>query len=86
MNIVKFLKNYSKNNYIYIIAEACDNHFGDLVKAKKMVTLAKKAGADCIKFQHHLVDEEMLKSVPKSSNFDLSLYQFLKNRFLIMKI
>ena len=78
MNIVKFLKNYSKNNYIYIIAEACDNHFGDLVKAKKMVILAKKAGADCIKFQHHLVDEEMLKSVPKSSNFDLSLYQFLK--------
>ena len=43
-----------------------------------MVDLAKKAGADVIKFQHHLPDEEMLKSVPKSKNFTISLYDFLK--------
>ena len=61
-----------------IIAEACDNHFGDVKNAKKMVLLAKKAGADVIKFQHHLADEEMLKNVPKSSNFKMSLYNFLK--------
>ena len=78
MNLIKFLKGYKKNNYTYIIAEACDNHFGNIKKAKKMVLLAKKAGADCIKFQHHLVDEEMLKNVPKSSNFDLTLYEFLE--------
>ena len=78
MNIKKFFNIYSKNNYTYIIAEACDNHFGEISKAKKMVMLAKNAGADCIKFQHHLPDEEMLPKVPKSSNFGLSLYQFLK--------
>ncbi|WP_440915334.1 N-acetylneuraminate synthase family protein [Candidatus Pelagibacter sp.] len=78
MNIRNFFTNYSNNNYTYIIAEACDNHFGELSKAKKMVVLAKKAGADCIKFQHHLPDEEMLPKVPKSSNFGLSLYEFLK--------
>jgi sialic acid synthase SpsE len=61
-----------------IIAEACDNHFGSLKNAKKMVLNAKKAGADVIKFQHHLADEEMLPIVPKSSNFKMSLYDFLK--------
>ena len=66
------------NKKVIIIAEACDNHFGDVKNAKKMVLLAKKAGADVIKFQHHLADEEMLKNVPKSSNFKMSLYNFLK--------
>lgn len=61
-----------------IVAEGCDNHFGKLSNAKKMVDLAKKANCDVIKFQHHLPDEEMLKKVPKSKNFDLSLYEFLK--------
>ena len=61
-----------------IIAEGCDNHFGELNRALKMVSSAKKAGADIIKFQHHLPDEEMLPVVPKSKNFDLSLYEFLK--------
>ena len=62
----------------YIIAEACDNHFGSLETAKKMALESKKAGADIVKFQHHLPDEEMLKKVPKSKNFKLSLYEFLK--------
>ena len=78
MDILSFIKNHKNNNHVYFIAEACDNHFGDLKKAFKMVRLAKECGADAIKFQHHLPDEEMLKKVPKSSNFDLSLYEFLK--------
>ena len=61
-----------------IIAEACDNHFGSLKNAKEMVLNAKRAGADVIKFQHHLADEEMLSKVPKSSNFNMTLYDFLK--------
>ena len=43
-----------------------------------MIRLAKNAGADYIKFQHHIPDEEMLKKVPKSKNFNISLYNFLK--------
>lgn len=81
MRFKKFLKNKT-SNYIYIIAEACDNHFGDVRKAMKMVVEAKKAGADAIKFQHHLPDEEMLRKVPKSSNFGLNLYDFLKKNAL----
>ncbi len=62
----------------YVIAEGCDNHMGDLDVAKEMALQAKLAGADCIKFQHHLPDEEMLPDVPMSSNFDIPLYEFLK--------
>src|SRR3989344_1184086 len=45
-----------------IIAEGCDNHGGSLAKAKEMAHAAKEAGADIIKFQLHLPDEEMVKS------------------------
>lgn len=62
----------------YVIAEACDNHMGDLEVAKEMALRAKLAGADCVKYQHHLPDEEMLPDVPMSSNFDIPLYEFLK--------
>jgi N-acetylneuraminate synthase len=69
----------------FIIAEACDNHLGDIAKAKAMVEEAKRAGADAIKFQHHLADEEMLPDVPMSSNFDIPLYDFLKKYALTLE-
>ena len=72
------MRNKLINKKVIIIAEGCDNHFGKLSNAKKMVLQAKKSGADVIKFQHHIPDEEMLKKVPKSKNFTLSLYEFLK--------
>lgn len=50
--------------------------------AKEMVRLAKLAGADAIKFQHHLPDEEMLPDVPMSDNFNEPLYEFLKKHAL----
>ncbi|MBK7870824.1 MAG: N-acetylneuraminate synthase family protein [Saprospiraceae bacterium] len=63
----------------FIIAEGCDNHLGDMKTAKEMVRQAKVAGADAIKFQHHLPDEEMLREgVPMSANFNMPLYDFLK--------
>ena len=68
----------SSNEMPYVIAEACDNHMGDLNVAKEMALQAKLAGAECIKYQHHLPDEEMLPDVPMSSNFDIPLYEFLK--------
>lgn len=71
-------KQIDKEHNCYVIAEGCDNHMGDLDVAKEMALQAKLAGADCIKFQHHLPDEEMLKDVPMSSNFDIPLYDFLK--------
>jgi N-acetylneuraminate synthase len=63
---------------VFVIAEACDNHLGDLGRAKEMARLARLAGADAVKFQHHLPDEEMLPDVPISGNFDEPLYEFLQ--------
>ena len=62
----------------FIIAEGCDNHLGNIGVAKEMCRQAKLAGADAIKFQHHLPDEEMLPDAPMSDNFQEPLYEFLK--------
>jgi sialic acid synthase SpsE len=67
---------------VFIIAEACDNHLGDLGVAKEMARMAKIAGADAVKYQHHLADEEMLPDVPMSDNFEEPLYEFLKKHAL----
>lgn len=67
---------------VFVVAEACDNHMGNLATAKEMVRLAKLAGADAIKFQHHLPDEEMLPGTPMSDNFDEPLYEFLQKHAL----
>ena len=72
----------SENSNPFIIAEACDNHFGDINLAIKMINAAKEAGADAIKFQHHLPDEEMLPIIPMSDNFEEPLYEFLKKNAL----
>jgi len=63
----------------FIIAEACDNHLGEMETAKQMALQSKLAGADAVKYQHHLPDEEMLKDgVPMSDNFNMPLYEFLQ--------
>jgi sialic acid synthase SpsE len=71
---------------VLIIAEAGDQHFGSTELGKEMAFRAKIAGADCIKFQHHLPDEEMLKDIPMSDNMKEPLYDFLvKNAFTIQQ-
>lgn len=69
---------------VYIIAEGCDNHLGNLDTAKEMALRAKLADADAIKFQHHLPDEEMLPDIPMSDNFNMPLYEFLKKYALTL--
>lgn len=66
------------NHECFIVAEACDNHLGNMNTAKEMVRLSKIAGANAVKFQHHLPDEEMLPNTPMSDNMSEPLYDFLK--------
>ncbi len=66
-----------ENEPTYIIAEAGDNHMGSVETAKKMALLAKLAGANAVKYQHHLPDEEMMPDTPMSSNMNEPLYDFL---------
>ncbi len=75
----------TQNSKPYIIAEACINHEGKIKLAKKMVDLAAQAKASAIKFQMHVLDDEMLKKTPKSKNFDLNLYETLKKTNLTIE-
>ena len=72
-------KKIGGDNPPYIIAEACINHEGKIDLAKEMIYQAKKNGADCVKFQYHILDDEMLRKTPKSSNFKEDLYNFKEN-------
>lgn len=47
-----------KNNP-FIISEIGINHEGSMVKAKRMIRDAHKAGSECVKFQSHVVEDEM---------------------------
>ena len=49
----------------FIICELGINHGGSLKTAKKMVDLASKAGADAIKNQSHILDNEMIPEAKK---------------------
>lgn len=40
----------------YFVADIASNHNGDLEMAKRLIWLAKEAGADAVKFQHFLAD------------------------------
>jgi len=50
------------NEPTFVIAEAGINHNGSLSIAKKLVNVAKKAGADCFKIQTHITEDEMIKT------------------------
>lgn len=49
----------------FIIAEIGINHEGSFKKAVKMVDDAKVAGCECVKFQSHVIDDEMTGEAKK---------------------
>lgn len=61
----------------FIIAEACINHQGEIAVAERMVHMAHVLGVDAIKFQVHVLDNEMLREAPQSDNFDEPLWETL---------
>ena len=51
----------------FIIAEAGVNHNGDIEIAKKLVSEAKKSGADCVKFQTFKASKVVTSTAPKAN-------------------
>ena len=53
-----------------VIAEIGINHEGDFAKALRMVDDAAAAGCECVKFQSHVVDDEMIPNdvVPRNAS------------------
>ncbi len=75
-------------NPVFFIAEAGVNHNGSISLAKKMINIAKQAGADAIKFQSFKTENIILKNAPKSqyhldttgSNKKISWFDLLKTQ------
>ena len=61
----KFQKFISKKSKPFIIAEISANHGGSLIKAKRMIDAAKKAGASAVKIQTYEADSMTIKSKAK---------------------
>ena len=80
-------KDISLRNKTYFIADIAANHDGSLSRAKKLIHLASKAGADAAKFQHFsaktIVSDKGFKSLGKKSshqkNWGKSVYEVYKD-------
>jgi N,N'-diacetyllegionaminate synthase len=62
---------------ISIIAEIGINHDGNVSKAFDLIEAAKKCGADIVKFQMHLPDEQMLPDTKAADYVEGSIYDLL---------
>lgn len=62
-----------------VIAEIGINHEGSLETAKQMVDAAAKAGAEVVKHQTHIVEDEMADAAKKviPGNADVSIYDIM---------
>ena len=60
-------KNIGDDNPVFFIAEAGVNHNGSLEVAKKLIDMAKDAGADAVKFQTFRADNIITVKAPKSN-------------------
>jgi N-acetylneuraminate synthase len=49
----------------FVIAEIGINHEGSMKKAKRMIEDAASSGAECVKFQCHVIEDEMIDSAKK---------------------
>jgi len=63
-----------------VIAEIGINHEGSIEVAKEIVDAAERAGAEVIKHQTHIVEDEMSKAAKKviPGNADVSIYEIIE--------
>ncbi len=61
----------------FVIAEIGINHEGDIEKALRMVRDAKKSGCECVKFQSHVVHDEMIPNDVIPGNASESIWNIM---------
>ncbi|MCP4547819.1 MAG: polyhydroxyalkanoate biosynthesis repressor PhaR [bacterium] len=65
------------NHPPFVMAEIGINHEGDLNKAKRMVDDAKSAGCECVKFQCHVIEDEMIPNDVIPGNASESIWDIM---------
>jgi sialic acid synthase SpsE len=60
-----------------VIGEIGINHEGDIKKAIKMVDDAHNAGCECVKFQSHVIDDEMIPNNVIPGNSDETIWNIM---------
>jgi sialic acid synthase SpsE len=65
---------------VFVIPEIGINHEGSLKKARTMVKDAASAGAECVKFQMHIIEDEMIPEAKKTipGNSDESIWDIME--------
>ncbi len=67
-----------KNSLPLIIPEIGINHNGEMKKAEKMILDAHHSGAECVKFQCHIIDDEMIENDVIPPNAQESIWKMMK--------
>ncbi len=67
-----------ENHKPFVIAEIGINHEGNFDKAIKMVDDVCKSGAECVKFQCHIIEDEMIKNDVIPPNATESIWDIMK--------
>lgn len=82
MEVKKFMikgREIGDNCPPFVIAEVGINHEGDVKKALQLVDAAVAVGAECIKFQTHIAEAEMIKTDMKPGDIsDETLWDIIK--------
>ena len=71
-------------NKTFIIAEAGDNHNGDVRLAYELIDKAVEAGADCVKFQT-FVTEEIISKQAKMAEYQKKNLGITESQFDMVK-
>ncbi len=74
-----------KNHKPFVIAEIGINHEGNFNKAIEMVDDAYKSGAECVKFQCHIIEDEMIKNDVIPGNAKEPIWNIIKRCSLNLK-
>src|SRR3954470_20891505 len=61
-----------------VIAEIGINHEGDPAKARRMIDDAAAAGCECVKFQSHVIEDEMIPNDVIPGNATESIWDIMK--------
>jgi len=67
-----------EDNAPFIIAEIGINHEGDVDRAEQMVRDAAESGAECVKFQMHVLESEMINNDVVPGNTDNTISNIMR--------